>query len=173
MFCNKCTLQFDKKYVFDLHLLLVHGEKMAEVKIEPLISKENFQECQASEPVFPDHVVETDLKCNICSSLFKTKQGLKSHIASVHDGKKSFKCNVCDASFARRDKLNRHVASVHNGKKPFECNICDTNFKEKGSLKKHVASVHEGKKPFKCNICETSFTVYTSDELEQTHFFNS
>ena len=30
MFCNKCTLQFDKKYVFDLHLFLVHGGKMPE-----------------------------------------------------------------------------------------------------------------------------------------------
>ena len=32
-FCNKCSLQFDKKYVFDLHLFLVHGEKI-EVKKE-------------------------------------------------------------------------------------------------------------------------------------------
>ena len=55
MFCNKCTLQFDKKYVFDLHLFLVHGEKMPEVKVEPLISEDNFQELQASEPVFPDN----------------------------------------------------------------------------------------------------------------------
>ena len=27
MFCNRCVLQFEKKYVFDLHLKLVHGEK--------------------------------------------------------------------------------------------------------------------------------------------------
>ena len=32
-FCNKCSLQFDKKYVFDLLLFLVHGEKI-EVKKE-------------------------------------------------------------------------------------------------------------------------------------------
>ena len=126
LFCNECTLQFGKKYVFDLHRSLVHGEKMAEVKIEPPISEENFQECQASEPIFPDHVLETDLKCYICSSLFKTKQGLKSHIASVHDGKKSFKCNVCDARFARRDALNRHVASVHEGKKKVQKKRCES-----------------------------------------------
>ena len=77
LFCNKCTLHFGKKYVFDLHRSLVHGEKMAEVKVEPIISEENFQECQESEQVFSDHVVKTDLKCNICSSLFKTKKGLK------------------------------------------------------------------------------------------------
>ena len=27
MFCNRCVLQFEKKYAFDLHLKLVHGEK--------------------------------------------------------------------------------------------------------------------------------------------------
>ena len=103
---------------------LVHGEKMAEVKIEPLISEENFQECQASEPVFPDHVVETDLKCNICSSLLKTKQGLKSHIASVHDGKKSFKCNVCDANFARTGNALERVQRVHEPANLWDITFC-------------------------------------------------
>ena len=47
-FCTKCTLQFGKKYVFDLHLSLVHGEKM-EVKIEPKICEDNFQDLQTSK----------------------------------------------------------------------------------------------------------------------------
>ena len=144
-FCHECTFQFGKKYVFDLHRSLVHGEKMAEVKIEPQISEENFQECQEGEPVFPDHEVETDFKCNICSSLFKTKPGLKRHIATLHDGKKPFKCNVCDASFAQKAHLNTHVASVHEGKKPFHCNICDASFAQKPHLNTHVASIHEEK----------------------------
>ena len=44
LFCEKCTLQFGKKYVFDLHLSLVHGEKI-EVKVvknEPIACDENF-----------------------------------------------------------------------------------------------------------------------------------
>ena len=48
LFCNKCSLQFDKKYVFDLHLSLVHGEKI-EVKSEPKICEENCQELQTNE----------------------------------------------------------------------------------------------------------------------------
>ena len=122
LFCNKCTLQFDKKYVFDLHLSLVHGEKMAEIKVEPLISEDNFQELQASEPfdkkyvfdqnlsllrgekmaeirieplisevaktseqVISDHVLDTGLKCNRCSSLFKTKWIKNIQVAAVHE----------------------------------------------------------------------------------------
>ena len=148
LFCNKCSLQFGKKYVFDLHLSLVHGEKM-EVKIEPLISEENFQEPKTSEQVVSDHVVDTGLKCTICYSIFKTKQNLKKHIDGVHEGKKPFKCDVCDASFSQKINLTEHVASVHEGKKPFKCNICDASFSHRGNLNKHVTSVHEGLKPHK------------------------
>ena len=54
-FCNKCSLQFDKKYVFDLHLSLVHGEKI-EVKSEPLIVEENLNGFQISEKEFSNQV---------------------------------------------------------------------------------------------------------------------
>ena len=33
LFCTQCSLQFGKKYVFDLHLSLVHG-KVLEIKKE-------------------------------------------------------------------------------------------------------------------------------------------
>ena len=56
-FCNRCSLQFDKKYVFDLHLLLVHGEKI-EVKKETLICEEKLQEPQMNEKEFPKSLVE-------------------------------------------------------------------------------------------------------------------
>ena len=43
-FCKNCKLQFGKKYVFDLHLSLVHGKQMIEVKPEPIDCEETFQE---------------------------------------------------------------------------------------------------------------------------------
>ena len=118
-FCERCSLQFDKAYVFDLHLSLVHGEKKIEVKVESPISEENLQESQISETEFSYHTVE------------KTE--------------KPFKCNVCYASFAQNRDLKRHMASVHEVKKPFQCNICDVKFTVKSSLKNHMESVHEGK----------------------------
>ena len=120
LFCKKCNLQFGKKYVFDLHLSLVHGKKI-EIKNEQLDCEETFQEAQTSETL--DDVVDISLKCDICSSLFKKKRYLKRHIESVHEGKKAFKCNFCDTSFTQKSVLDRHVASVHEGKKPFKCNI--------------------------------------------------
>ena len=115
LFCEECSLQFGKKYVFDLHLSLVHGEKMT-VKVEPPITKENIQELRTSEQVFSDHVMDTGLKCNRCYSIFKTKHNLKIHIDSVHEGKKPFQCNICDASFTTKTNLNKHTASIHEKK---------------------------------------------------------
>ena len=74
-FCERCSLQFDKAYVFDLHLSLVHGEKKIEVKVESPICEENLQESQISETEFS--------------------------YQTVIKNKKPFKCNVCYASFAQ------------------------------------------------------------------------
>ena len=64
LFCNRCALQFGKKYVFDLHLSLVHGEKI-EVKKETLtISEEKVQEPKISEKEFSNHKVEKHPKCD-------------------------------------------------------------------------------------------------------------
>ena len=142
MFCNKCTLQFDKKYVFDLHLSLVHGEKI-EIKNESLECEEMFKEPETSEKVFSDCVVDTIFKCNICNLLLKTKRNLKRHIESVHEGKKPFKCNTCDVNFAAKDSLKRHISLVHERKKSFNCNICDCNFATQQNLNGHIATRHE------------------------------
>ena len=125
LFCKNCNLQFDKKHGFDLHLSLIHGEKI-EIGNEPLKCKEVFQEPQTSEKLSSDHVVNRCLKCDVCDSLFKTKFHLKRHIESVHERKKPFKCNICDVSFTEMGKLN--VSLVHERKKPFKCIFCDISF---------------------------------------------
>ena len=42
----------------------------------------------------------------------------------------------------------RHIASVHEGKKTFKCEFCDFSSFQKGNVNQHVAVVHEKKKPF-------------------------
>ena len=76
-FCEKCTLQFDKKYVFDLHLSSVHREIIA-VKSEPQICEETFEGNQKYQEEFSDHVMDNQPKFEICDSSFKTKQNLKT-----------------------------------------------------------------------------------------------
>ena len=74
---------------------------------------------------------------------------LNVHIATVHEGKKSFGCDVCHYLTTQHGHLNVHIDTVHEGKKSFGCDVCDKN--------SHIASVHEGKKAFKYDV---SFFAY-------------
>ena len=154
LFCDKCSLQFDKKYVFDLHLSSVHGEKI-KVKVESPICEENLQQSQISESKFSYqsvHENERPFKCNMCYASFAQKRDLKGHMASAHEGKKTCQCIICDAKFTLKSSLKNHKESVHEGKKPFHCDICNATFAQNSSLKVHSASVHGNNKPFKCDI---------------------
>ena len=46
--CEKCLLQFDNKYEFDIHLELVHREEI-KLKTETIIKEENLKWLQQSE----------------------------------------------------------------------------------------------------------------------------
>ena len=65
-FCTQCSLQFGKKYVFDVHLSFVHGKK--DVTITNEGSKISFGESQ--------------------------KDG-DSNTKNI-ENRKSFKCEICD-----------------------------------------------------------------------------
>ena len=56
----------------------------------------------------------------ICNKRVSSKY-LRTHIASVHEGKKPFKCSRCNYGFASNGDLNRHISAVHEGKKPYKC----------------------------------------------------
>ena len=144
-FCERCSLQFGKKYVFDLHLSLVHGEKI-EVKVELPLCEENLQDSQIIEKQFSCQSLdkrEKPFNCNVCNASFARNGNLKGHTAAVHEGKKPFQCNTCDARFTQKSSLKNHMESVHEGKKPFKCDICDYSSSTKHNLNRHIASVHE------------------------------
>ena len=71
LFCEKCTLQFDTLHVFDLHLSLVHGEKIRS-KNEPLICEEKSQEPKLAESNVSDHLVIT--ASNVIYVIFLSNQ---------------------------------------------------------------------------------------------------
>ena len=107
-------------------------------------------------------------KCSICDTNFAQMDNMIKHMASVHEGKKSFKCNVRCAKFVQKNFLNTNVETIHEWNKPFKCDICDARFAQKIDLKKHVASgeVNGGKKAFKCNTCDCEF----NRQMEKVHY---
>ena len=156
--CDLCLLQFDKKYVYNVHMTLVHKKTNYHTdspQIDKIaVIKENTDLCE--EVACESKKEKKSHKCKICSYSCATKGDLKIHINSIHEEKKLLKCSICDYSFSRRDNLKRHIDAVHEGKKPYKCSICDYSCARKASLKIHIDAVHEGKKPHKCSICDYS-----------------
>ena len=122
LFCTLCSLQFDKKYVFDVHLSIVHGQNIG-VKTESEVCEEN--KTKVEEKYCSGNVVDKKFKCDICNQCFTTKKHLRKHNESVHEGKKTFKCSICDASFSLKPAMKKHIKSVHDGKKPYKCTMGD------------------------------------------------
>ena len=65
--------------------------------------------------------------------------------------------------------MKSHLHSVHEGKKPFKCDICDTCLSNARDLKKHIDSVHEGEKPVRVNS-STFSNIYASCGCIKTHY---
>lgn len=99
--------KFDRKYVFDLHSNVVHGEEV-KVKKEPVIKEEKFVELQQSGKEF-----EEPYKCNNCRAAFQKKSCLNRHVTTVHEGNKPFKCTTCDTSFAQKHTLKRLLSFMN------------------------------------------------------------
>ena len=144
LYCQKSSLQFDKKIIFNMDLNNVHKEK---IDIKEELTDSSLKEESEVRTRAP-------IRCEICGKSFSFMGNMKKHVESAHENKKQFSCEICDYSFCQKSHLATHVASLHEGKKPFKCEICDYSFSRKGSMKIHVLSVHEKKKQFKCEICD-------------------
>ena len=53
-------------------------------------------------------------QCEICDANFVQKGGLKKHITSVHDTKRSFNCDFCGNTLSRSEiaKVTDNVAKI-------------------------------------------------------------
>ena len=90
---------------------------------------------------------------------------LKTHIETIHEGKKAQVCDKtgvdgqpCNKAFIWQSHLKRHIKTVHEGKKEHVCDRtgadgqpCNKTFGLKGDLKRHTKIVHEGKKEHICD----------------------
>ena len=108
----------------------------------------------------------TVLYCCLCEKRFYSKQHLKVHIQSAHEGKR-FKCNSCEKEFKSNSILRKHNL-IHDGVS-FACNSCDKKFSRREMLREHEQSFHKGKR-LKCDPCEIEFTFLSSLKRHQKNF---
>ena len=158
LYCFQCSLQFEKKSIYDLHLSIIHNYKSRReivIKSEPE-GIELLPTLSDIQPTPKEEQGKKQFNCDFCEKSFKTKKTNNIHTVSVHEGMKPFQCKSCDYKSSQKGGLYQHIASVHEAKNPFQCQFCDKYFTAKQKLVIHIASVHEGKKPFKCETYDYS-----------------
>ena len=102
------------------------------------------------------HEGKKPFKCDICGSYFAHKGTLKIHVDGVHK-LISHICELCERSFKCKSGLNHHKNEFHNMGKLFHCPVCQKTFKRKFEMNAHIRIDHEGRKDFICSICTVSF----------------
>ena len=71
-----------------------------------------------------------------CDKGFVTKEQLKNH-ETTHTKDRKFKCNQCDKAFAVKSALTTHIAAVHEDKKTHKCEVCGKAFADSSNMSKH------------------------------------
>jgi len=67
-----------------------------------------------------DYEVDTEtgrIKCTQCPLTFVRSDGMRRHVDSAHDRKKSYNCRTCDKSFSRVDHAAKHERVCSGPKK--------------------------------------------------------
>ena len=54
--------------------------------------------------------------CSLCDKIFSSKQYLKQHVESIHEGKQSLKCSFCNYTYSVKGCLKGYIEAVHDGK---------------------------------------------------------
>ncbi|XP_059615367.1 zinc finger protein 26-like [Phlebotomus argentipes] len=75
--------------------------------------------------------------CPFCEKTCVAKCGFTRHLQTHNDSRV---CEICEKDFKTRTGLKRHMAQVHSTERNFECAFCSKKFKIKNSLLEHVRS---------------------------------
>ncbi|XP_052392532.1 zinc finger protein 462 isoform X1 [Carassius gibelio] len=119
---------------------------------------------QEQERVVPGH------PCSMCSRMFMSMQGLRSHERSHSAGalvnrNHRYSCQYCQFSSPFRHNLDRHVQSHHGHQKPFRCKLCPFKSSYLSRLKSHLHKAHAGEHAYKCTSC--AFSTMTIIQLKE------
>jgi len=110
------------------------------------------------------HRLEKPHKCDEdgCDAKFGTKEQLKIHMRSKHDGGR-YPClePSCRLEFIQISGLGRHVKTVHRNELPHTCPEagCYKKFGRLYNLQKHTSMVHRRERLHRCGECGQEFST--------------
>ena len=94
-------------------------------------------------------------KCNGCSQVFNSKQGMASHWERVHAKTRNFSCEDCQKTFHTNRELNGHISAVHSTERSISCDQCPKTFLTQSKQHEHSKKAHNSTKlMFPCYQCD-------------------
>lgn len=116
--------------------------------------KNNFNHINSSPPEMlcsknsNTKLVENQFsKCHLCSLCFKSRESMKHHVLTQHNGllfhdtHSCFKCKTCRQTFTTKKLLLRHTLLRHaKDTSGYKCNVCGRTFLRPFYLKSHQKS---------------------------------
>lgn len=102
--------------------------------------------------------------CRQCKSSFRTKDTLRSHVAT-HTTHADVQCPQCDKKFKDERRMVRHIRAAHTARALIKCVVssCNEQFKRRDKYKRHLKKFHEGVevleegKSHSCPFCDEVF----------------
>ncbi|KAF8560495.1 hypothetical protein P879_05446, partial [Paragonimus westermani] len=80
--------------------------------------------------------------CTYCEKTFASKEYLRLHEATIHEGTKAFICSSCGKHFSVHQALRKHYIIQHEGGKPYRCRDCKMEFRTRATLRAHRSTTH-------------------------------
>lgn len=141
---------YDFSYYFDEH------ESIVEASL-PSSSREK-------EPQFKRRSRKGQFQCDLCPRVYKSRDGIYTHIKREHDQKLPLKCSSCNSRFKdiRSLKVHETYHLIHDGFNPHvtvtSCTICSDVFKNRQSLLRHLKrhlmpNMEKREKIYSCDYC--------------------
>ena len=98
---------------------------------------------------------EDEYKCSECDSVFKTKNGLKTHKVRMHTQTKNvqypLECEYCDAKLENETVMKEHLKLHLYKKSTFKCEDCEFCSENFLTMEVHVGKYHSEKE--ECGMC--------------------